>query len=89
MKLLVLAATLVAVIQPATAQTLYTQCNTTTGNGTSQMSCTASTEQPPYKVQSSLTPQQQVTAYGARFGREVQSSLTPSQQVTAYGARWY
>jgi hypothetical protein len=88
MKTLVLAAALVAVIQPATAQNLYTQCKTTTGNGTAQMACSTSTLPPPYTVPSSLTPSQQATAYGKRFGQDIQSSLTPSQQVTAYGARY-
>jgi hypothetical protein len=92
MKPLVLATALIAlaaVIQPATAQTLYSQCKTTTGNGTAQTACTASYSPPPYTVPSSLTPSQQVTAYGVRHGHEVPSSLTPSQQVTAYGARYH
>lgn len=88
MKTLVLAATLVAtVIQPATAQ-LYTQCKSATANGTTQSACTTSTQPPPYTVPSSLTPSQQVTAYGKRYGGELKSSLTPSQQVTAYGATY-
>jgi hypothetical protein len=92
MKALALATALIAlatVIQPATAQTLYTQCKSTTANGTTQGSCTTSNQPPPYTVPSSLTPSQQVTAYGARHGHEVPSSLTPSQQVTAYGARYH
>lgn len=87
-KLLLVAATLAAVIQSATAQTLYSQCQTATKNETTQTSCTASWEPPPYKVESSLTPSQQAAAYGKRFGQDLKSSLTPSQQVTAYGARY-
>jgi hypothetical protein len=81
--------TLAAAIQPATAQTLYSQCKTATANGTTQSTCTISNQPPPYRVPSSLTPSQQGAAYGVRRGRDVPSSLAPSQQRTAYGARYH
>lgn len=86
MRILILAAVLAAVIQPATAQTIRTECNSTTANGTTRTVCT--TGDKPYTVPSSLTPQQQVTAYGARWHHDVKSSLTSSQQVLSYGARY-
>lgn len=62
MKTLVLAAALVAaVIQPATAQTIRTVCRTVSGDGFTRTVCTTSTLQP---VPSLLTPSQQRTAYG-------------------------